>query len=72
MTMAGGKVLSQMKEDFSAAGYTVTANLVNAKNYGVPQSRERVFLVGVRNDIADKSNILYLNLLLVQTLINHM
>lgn len=54
MTMAGGKVLSQMKEDFSAAGYKVTANLVNAKNYGVPQSRERVFLVGVRNDIADK------------------
>lgn len=54
MTMAGGKVLSQMKEDFSAAGYKVTANLVNAKDYGVPQSRERVILIGVRNDIAHK------------------
>lgn len=54
MTMASGKVLKEIKEDFSAAGYAVTANLVNAKDYGVPQSRERVFLVGVRRDLTNK------------------
>ncbi len=30
--------------------YYVTPKLVNAANYGVPQMRERVFIVGLRND----------------------
>lgn len=51
MTMAHGQVLKQIKEDFAAAGYFVTAQLLNAKNYSVPQSRERVFIIGVRNDL---------------------
>lgn len=59
LTMAKGRVLTQMKEDFEAAGYQVTANLVNARDYGVPQSRERVFIVGIRNDIVQKYNISY-------------
>lgn len=53
MTMGKGQVISQMTEDFAAAGYQVTAHLVNAKHYGVPQSRERVFIIGVRNDIVE-------------------
>ena len=53
MTMAKGQVLKQIKEDFSAAGYKVYVNLVNARDYGVPQSRERVFIVGIRNDIVE-------------------
>jgi len=32
-------------------GYTVRWSLVHAKNYGVPQNRPRVLLVGIRNDI---------------------
>lgn len=31
------------------AGYTVTINILNAKDFGVPQSRERVFFIGVKN-----------------------
>lgn len=50
-TMAHGQVLKQIKEDFAAAGYYVTVQLLNAKNYCVPQSRERVFIIGVRSDI---------------------
>jgi DNA (cytosine-5)-methyltransferase 1 len=35
------------------AGYKVFEPVkVNAKDYGVPQSRQRVFILGVRNDIA--------------------
>lgn len=59
LTMAKGRVLKQMKEDFEAAGYQVTANLVNARDYGVPQNRERVFLVGIRNDIVEKYGFSY-------------
>jgi DNA (cytosine-5)-methyltransferase 1 len=33
-----------------AQGYQVTMNILNAKDYGVPQSRERVFFIGVKED----------------------
>lgn len=36
---------------FRNLGYIVTYKLVNAKDYGVPQDRERVFIVGIRNDL---------------------
>lgn len=38
-------------EKFKNAGYNVTINLVNAKNYGVAQERERVFYIGFRKDL---------------------
>ncbi|RBN42443.1 DNA (cytosine-5-)-methyltransferase [Priestia megaterium] len=51
MTLGGGEVFKQIVEDFAAAGYNVQAKLLNARDYGVPQIRERVIIVGVRNDI---------------------
>lgn len=42
---------NEIVDMFKESGYTVTYKLVNAKNYGVPQDRERVFIVGVRNDL---------------------
>ena len=36
---------------YSGLKYVVQYKLVNAVNYGVPQSRERVFIVGFRNDV---------------------
>lgn len=60
MTMAKGQVLDQMTQDFAAAGYQVSAHLVNARDYGVPQSRERVFIIGTRNDIVEKYAFQYI------------
>jgi len=54
MTLGKGEVLKQIIEDFSTAGYTVTAHLVNSRDYGVPQLRERVFLVGVHKEKIEK------------------
>lgn len=59
MTMAKGQVLQQMKQDFAAAGYQVSAHLVNARDYGVPQNRERVFIIGVRNDVVEEYGYKY-------------
>ncbi|WP_075841133.1 DNA cytosine methyltransferase [Clostridium perfringens] len=42
---------NEIVEMFKESGYTVTYKLVNAKDYGVPQDRERVFIVGIRNDL---------------------
>lgn len=33
-------------------GYETFAQVLNAKDYGVPQNRERIFLVGIRKDCA--------------------
>ncbi|WP_123054666.1 DNA cytosine methyltransferase [Clostridium sp. JN-1] len=42
---------NEIVDMFKDCGYTVTYKVVNAKDYGVPQDRERVFIVGIRNDI---------------------
>lgn len=48
--------LERIKSDFSSIGYRVTDYLLMAANYGVPQTRERVIIVGIRNDcVADFS-----------------
>lgn len=59
MTLGKGQVLNQITEDFSACGYQVSAHLVNARDYGVPQLRERVFIIGVRNDIQQRYGFQY-------------
>lgn len=35
---------------FTDAGYNVSAKVLNAAEYGVPQERKRIFIVGIRND----------------------
>jgi len=36
---------------YRTAGYRVVWSVLDAKNYGVPQTRRRVFIVGIRSDI---------------------
>jgi len=42
----------------SIPGYVVRWSLVHAKNYGVPQNRPRVLLVGIRTDIASGNSLI--------------
>ena len=54
------KAIKQIIEDFSKTGhygYNTRAFLVNFADYGVAQLRERVLIVGVRNDIKEEFNI---------------
>lgn len=39
-----------VKEAFESFGYTVYDTLINSENFGVPQSRERFYVVGIRGD----------------------
>lgn len=41
----------KLKKQFENAGYRVQVFLLNAASMGVPQKRERVFFIGLRNDI---------------------
>lgn len=51
LTANGGKAVEQIARDFAEIGYIVDVDLYNFANYGVPQLRERIFIVGVRADV---------------------
>lgn len=48
-----GGALGQITKEFAGAGpgYTITSHLYKFEEYGVPQSRHRIILVGIRNDL---------------------
>jgi len=54
VTMEKGKVFNLIKKELSNYGYTLFDKILNARDYGVPQNRKRVFIIGVRNDIKKK------------------
>ncbi len=45
-------------KEFSGAGYSVQYYIVNASKFGVPQKRERVIIIGFRDDV-DKENFVF-------------
>jgi DNA (cytosine-5)-methyltransferase 1 len=49
--LSSGTFLKEQVEAYGNAGYTVSYQVLNAKDYGVPQSRKRLFIVGVRKDL---------------------
>ena len=51
LTMGDGAIIDAIINEFAECGYDVFYKLVNAKNYGVPQDRERVIIVGFSKDL---------------------
>lgn len=44
------KTFNEWQLTLSRLGYTCHAKVLNAKDYGVPQNRDRIFLVGMLDD----------------------
>lgn len=51
LTMGGGEIIDAIVADFADCGYDVFFKLLNARDYGVPQDRERVLICGFRKDL---------------------
>lgn len=49
------KIITELNE----YGYNTYYKVLNAKDYGIPQNRERIFVICIRKDI-DKNNIYFL------------
>lgn len=49
--LAGGTYLEKILKDFEAEGYSFRVWDIHCPSYGLPQSRRRLFLIGVRNDL---------------------
>ena len=45
--------LNRMVSDFEALGYSTTYKVLNGIHFGVPQKRQRVFILSVRNDVLE-------------------
>ena len=51
LTMGDGAIIDAIVYAFGECGYNITYQLVNARDFGVPQDRERVIIVGFRKDL---------------------
>ena len=57
LTHDGGRTYTAILDIFRQAGYVIKEEhkkVLNAWNYGVPQKRERLITIGIRNDLADE------------------
>ena len=56
LSMGNGEVIKIILDEFknSGIGYEVDKKVLNSANYGVPQTRERVIIIGVRKDLNKK------------------
>lgn len=52
MSHNNGDTINQMMGILNDIGYDVQIKLLNAARYGVPQRRERVYIIGLRKDLA--------------------
>lgn len=53
LSMQNGKVIETIVDEFTnaGAGYNVKYKVLKASDYGVPQMRERVIIIGIRKDL---------------------
>ena len=51
LSLDGGNAIKTIIKEFSEAGYNTTYQLCNMADYGVPQTRQRVIIVGQRKDL---------------------
>lgn len=47
-----GRTFKVITKAFEEIGYKVWSKVLNSKDFGVPQNRERIYIVAIRNDIA--------------------
>jgi len=46
-----GRAFTQILEDLRGAGYHIVPNLYKFEEYGIPQARHRIIIIGIRDDI---------------------
>jgi DNA (cytosine-5)-methyltransferase 1 len=51
LSLDGGNVIKTITDEFSEAGYNAVYQLVNMADYGIPQTRQRIIIIGQRKDL---------------------
>lgn len=56
---SNGKDFQIILQDFEKAGYVLTSHMYKFEDYGVPQARHRIIIVGIRKDLANQGIIFH-------------
>lgn len=59
LTVDQGRLMRQIVSAFTRIGYRTDWRVLNAAMYGIPQKRERFFLIGVRHDLSFRDSPLF-------------
>ena len=59
LTVDDGKVIQTIETKLDEIGYKLYKHILNASYFGIPQSRERVYFVGLRKDAREKIKLSY-------------
>ena len=51
-----GKTFEYVKSKFSEINYDIQYSILNGKDYGIPQSRNRLFLIGINKNNKEIKN----------------
>mgnify|MGYP006921354534 CR=1 FL=1 len=54
----GGKSIAKIFQCLNDIGYIVDFTILNTAKYGIPQNRERVFILAIREDLLTKEQII--------------
>lgn len=54
LSMQNGGVIKEILHCMKNAGYNADYKVLRASDYGVPQNRERVIIIGIRNDLNNR------------------
>ena len=58
LKVSNGEVIEYIKKRIASIDYTLQLFQISPHNYGIPQQRERVYFVCVRNDIYNGNNVI--------------
>lgn len=59
LNLEGGQIFKMILSDFEGLGYRVIYRLINMADYGVPQARKRVIILGTRKDLPEESTLVH-------------
>ncbi|MDR3296424.1 MAG: DNA cytosine methyltransferase [Clostridiales Family XIII bacterium] len=59
LTHNNGHTYQTILDIFSEAGYAIQKKIMNAWDYGVPQKRERLITIGIRDDLVNELEITF-------------
>ena len=51
LTFQQGKIYKEILQEFSKIGYNISARMLKASDFCVPQKRKRIIIIGIREDI---------------------
>lgn len=52
MTLDNGKTWERILDIFESLGYNYSYAVLNSADYGIPQNRKRLYVVGIRKDLS--------------------